>query len=226
MTRASQSRTPQPPAVGRRTPAVGWLLIAAVAAACSAARPAGPDPRDTVQRYAAAVERGDADAAYDELSAAQQTRWSRDAFRAHFQKNLEELREEAGRLKAAVGTGAAELRHVYEVGDARATVAQQADGRWRLEAPFLPGAAPGGPRALVEALAAALLSPEWGALAGRLLTRERHDQLLAFGSALSRAALDVPVHSDAPSLRVPVPGFGTLVLTRQPPDWRVSAIEL
>lgn len=121
--------------------------------ACAPAAPQRPAPGDVVRDYLSAVERGDADAAYELLAPPLRAEMDPEAFRAYFQRFRPELHQQAEALYEATRS-APEIHAVVRVPEGAVTVREHRDG-WRLTEPLWP-MDPQGPRAALLAFAGRL----------------------------------------------------------------------
>ena len=202
---------------------VGLLSLAWLLAGCGPPKEKGPEPEDIVRDYLAALERGDADAAYDLLDPSLRGDRDRETFRVYVEANREELLEQAREAVALVNRRAGDLRAVVEVEGTDVEVVRESDGAWRLARPVWPQPRTTTPADTLRALAGALHRGDLGLIHDALLDDRARERLDGLALAL-RAAADEPIPSDGDPFVVELPGGGSVTLVPVGGEWRVRTL--
>jgi hypothetical protein len=181
-----------------------------------------PDPREAVERYASAAERGDADAIYDMLTDEGQRAHSREEVRAMVAEQREELADQA---KAVRGKGVVvEARATLRYADGEHAALDLEGEEFRITAA---DALPAGARTPVQALEQLR----------RVLARRSYAGLIRVLSPATRAAIENDLRSMVEGLEHPegldvetkgdtavvqVPGGHEVKLRREAGVWHVE----
>jgi len=192
-----------------------WLITAC-------ARPRVADPMPAVKAYAAAAERGDADALYALLS----ERSQRDLGREGTRRLVRETRAELARSAKALRGPEVEVEAVAEVRyhDGENAVLELDDGVFKIASADALPAAPRSPAEALAALRKALARRSYPALV-RVLSQETQTALESDWEALVRGledpeTLDVRVQGDR--AEVQLSGGHTVKLRREQGVWRIE----
>lgn len=108
---------------------VAMLLLCLLPGCAAISRQTHPDR--TLERYVAAIEAGDYDAAYDLLSREQQARVSREEFRRAAEEQAEEVRDQARQLRRQMAEPVPVRAEIQGPGGETATFVLE-EGRWRI----------------------------------------------------------------------------------------------
>ena len=122
-------------------------------------------PRQTLDRYIQAAERGDCDALYSMMTEEVRARTPREDFCQALSDNPEELREEVSALRQVAGEPEITARVTYGLGDQMVFVYE--DGQWRIDTPVLDFYPQDTPRAALRSFI-------------RAIERRRYDVILRF----------------------------------------------
>ena len=186
------------------------------------ARPVIPDPRAAVRQYAAAAERGDADAIYSMLTREAQRTYGRSGTRELLKTSHKEIADNARALASGRATVQAEATVRYADGE-EADLAVE-DGHFRIgSAQALPAGARTPQQALAE-LRAALARRSYAGLM-RVLTRDTRSSLdndlrsLVDGLEAPET-LDVKVSGDRAEVKLV--GGHSVKLKREAGVWRID----
>lgn len=198
------------------------LLICLAWGASACARTAVPDPRSAADEYAAAAQRGDADAIYSMMTTAAQRSRSKDDVRRLVEEQRGELAEQAKQVTAKDTRVEATARLRYE--DGEEAQLELRDGRFWITSS---GALPGGSRTPEQALDQLR----------RVLARRSYAGLMRVLTPSTRAAIEqdlrtlvtglerpetLHVQVTGDSAAVTVPGGHTVKLKRDGGVWRVE----
>ena len=210
-----------------RAAGTGLLLLALLggATACARPEPAEPQPVDVLREYLTALERGDADAAWDLLDPALRGERTPDSFRAYVEHNRDELVEQARAALAAATEKPAEMRAIVRIGADEVTVLREPDG-WRLAAPYWPAPRADTPADALRALHEALDRGDLATVRETLLRPPARDALDGLVAALSAAAAAAAESGETAGdeITVPFEGGGGVVLVREEGRWFVAAL--
>ena len=210
--------------------AVCLLLLTLTGACAPRAREAAPAPEEAVRSYLAALERGDADAAFELLAPALRGEHDRPSFRAYYEENREELIAQARAAVDAVGRHPPDLRAVVVVDGVPVEVVREADGRWRLAQPLWPRDPTGTPADTLRALADGLAHGDLARIRDTLLDEPARERLSCIVESLreaaARAAESDPGPPAADPLLVPLSGGGHVTLGRVGEEWRIRSLAL
>jgi hypothetical protein len=197
-----------------------WTLGLTLVASC--ARPRVADPMPAVHAYAAAAERGDADALYALLSKRSQRDLGRDGTR----RLVRETKAELSRSAKALQGPSVELEAVAVVryDDGENAVLELDDGVFKVGSADALPAAPRSPAEALGALRKALARRSYPALV-RVLSQETQSALESDWDALVRGledpeTLDVRVQGDR--AEVELSGGHTVKLRRELGVWRIE----
>jgi len=198
------------------------LLLCLVWSASACARSAVPDPRTAADEYAAAAQRGDADAIYAMMTTSGQKSRSKDDVRRLVEEQRGELAEQAKQVTAKDTRVEATARLRYE--DGEEAQLELRDGRFWITSS---GALPGGSRTPEQALDQLR----------RVLARRSYAGLMRVLTPSTRAAIEQDLRSLVTGLERPetlhvqvtgdsaavtVPGGHTVKLKRDGGVWRVD----
>lgn len=225
-----RARTPKRSGAATRPPrpalpaGLGRFVLAALVAGlgASCARPVIPDPRAAVRQYAAAAERGDADAIYSMLTREAQRTYGLGGTRKLVKTSHKELAENARALASGRATVQADATLRYRDGEEADLVVEH--GRFRIgSAQALPAGARTPEQALAE-LREALARRSYAGLM-RVLTRDTRSSLDNDLSSLvegleSPQTLDVKVSGD--HAEVKLGGGHSVKLKREAGVWRID----
>jgi hypothetical protein len=197
---------------------LAWLVTFALG--CGGARNGVPDPRPSVQRFGAALQRDQPEVAYALLDPELRAELTHARFLQLWRENQAERRELGQALQQS---SAASARAELELDDGEVVVLQLEDGGYRLAGGVLDAQALGTPLDAVAALHRALLRQSLPALL-RVLSRERRAAYrAAFDKTMEQTRdgldLEVEVHDD--DAVVHLTGGGEIHLKREAGGWHV-----
>ncbi len=198
------------------------LLLALASAGCGAS--SLPDPRDTVQAYAAAAQRGDADAIYGLLSEKGQKSLSREEVRRMVKDERAELADQAKSLGAAGVVVKTRARVRYPDGEIATLEYDPATRAFRISAADALPAGARTPEQALEQLRRVLARRSYAGLMRVLTPATRsaiESDLRSLVEGLEQPeGLEVNVSGD--SATVQVPGGHEIKLRREAGVWRVE----
>jgi hypothetical protein len=204
------------------------LLLLVLSARCA------PAPEDTLQAYARALEEGDADRAWDLLSAGYRQQLSREALRRALREDPGEARRVAAEARAAAPRLRQHARVAYgERGEALELVLE--DGRWRLAKDPLSFFSQETPRDALRSFVRAIERRRWdivlrlvperwkGGMTAESLGADwegpRKDEIAALRRALLPHLLD-PIEEHGDEARMPY-GTSAVQFVREGGVWKI-----
>ena len=199
-----------------------WICGALILLGCGGGPPVrGPSP--SIESYAGALQRGDADRAWALLDEDARRGRSEAEHAALLAANETELREQGEALSRAAGTDAVEARARVPLQSGETVVLVLEDGRWRIDGGVLDAAGLGTPLDAVAAFRRALMRRD---LAGieRVLSRQTRaewEEELRRVLEATEDADDLEVEIQGNRARVRTTGGGTIELVRESGEWRV-----
>ena len=198
-----------------------WACGQALWLALACAEPVVPDPKATLDRYAAAAKRGDAAAIYAMLDERSRVTYGKAGVARLVKESQGELQRQAEALSSSKTTIKAQAEVWFVDGEVAALAIE--DGVFRIEAASaLPARATTPAQALAE-LRAVLARRSYAGLS-RVLTRDARDGLERRFRSLVEGleqpdALDVQVDGDTATVQLP--GGHLVELKREAGIWRV-----
>lgn len=205
---------------------LGLLLLSTTASSWAAGCAAGtaatvPDPRQTLTRFADAVERDDPRAAYALLSPRVQSETEWTQFERKWRDNRAELTEVARGIRDTDVEGNANAR--LALGDGETVVMVLEDGGWRLAGGVMDAQALATPLDTVAELRRALSRQSLPALLRVLSVERRAAWAAAFEQSMAATAdpLDLSVEVRGDQAVVRTTGGGQILLKREAGQWHV-----
>ncbi|MCA9607857.1 MAG: hypothetical protein KC619_19745 [Myxococcales bacterium] len=200
-----------------------WLLFLPLAFAGCGGGPREEGPSRTVQRYAGALARGDARAAWALLDEEARRGRSEEQHAALMQSNADELREQGAALGRAAGPETVDAHARVQLASGESVVLVLEEDGWRVDGGVLDAAGLATPLDAVAAFRRALMRRDLPGVE-RVMSRQTRAEWEAQIRRLVEStedADDLEVEIQGNRARVRTTGGGSIELVRESGEWRV-----
>lgn len=209
----------------RRRPLLASLALAAVAVSGCAAH--APPPQQTVEAWIDAVQREDAEAAWDLLDDSARQGMTRDSFDAFFKKHHAELVVRANQLQARADQATARVEAQLPLDPQHTLALRHSDAGWRLASVDPDGLQQHTPRDTLASFVGALDARDLDTLLA-LMSEERRVGLLGELDLLREQIarhLDQDLVTRGDRAVLQLDGGDRLLLVRRDGRWHIESLE-